>query len=280
MIVTPRSQFINKNTINGDPKVAVKPKPQNHFVERAKIAFENQKRKINKDNVIYYFAGFTLIVIFIVYAAPIIYFNFTKRNEEVSKIVFTKEDKKDNSAAERLIFSKDNIAIKEVKPRVSKLYSSPNPDAMKSIFKETLSNSKVDTLYDYFEPDAKLFLWKPSEAGNGCCEIERATPEYILNYLEILNLERPVWNFDQNQPDIKGIQDIEGRFKDSYIGVSNKDALVGIKLSAKNRISEVVATTSIKEMYKSVAGYSENNKNGFQKVILTEEEIRQLNQNK
>jgi hypothetical protein len=249
------------------------------MVNFAKLAIDKQKKKINKDNVIYYFTGFTLVVIFAIYTLPIVFYILTKKKAEVPKISYTQESSALPLNTDR---PRNNIgvtSISTVKPGENKNIKVSSKGEMQEIFQQNIASRTTDKLLDYLEKDAQLFVWKPVE-NNGCCIIENATKEYIVNFLAVVNLDNPVWNFDQKQSDIASVQSIESRFKDNYIGTNSKDTLIGLKVSPNNKIQEINIIVNVKEVYKSVGNYSENNSGGFQKVNLTEEQLRQINEGK
>ncbi|MBC7471756.1 MAG: hypothetical protein H7196_00620 [candidate division SR1 bacterium] len=256
-------------------KSALKTTPKQKNIGRLiKNAYIDRKKKINKDNIIYYFVGFTLLIIFILYITPIIYQNLTKKRSEVFKIEYSQASRKDNlkiDASKIGNVIEDNGQKSIIENKEVKVGSA---NELLQIFQQSLNNKTFDNFKSYLERDAKLFVWKPSKT-NGCCIVENSTNDYMIGFLKVISLDNPSWNFDQNQADIKGVQDIEGRFKDNYIGINNKDAMIGIKISSSNKISEINITISIKEVYNSTIDY---NASGFQKVYLTEEQLKQISQ--
>lgn len=256
-----------------DSAMKIVPKQKN-VGNLIKLAYISQKKKINKDNVLYYFVGFTLLVIFIIYITPIIYLSLTKKQSEVFKIEYSQQLKKNDVDIE--IPKRNDIITtnNQENPVDKKEVKVSSASELRQIFEQSLNNKTYDNFKIYLEKDVKLFLWKPSKT-NGCCIVENASIDYIIGFLELISLDNPTWNFNQNQTDIKGVQDIESRFKDNYIGINSKDAMIGIKLSNNNKISEINITVSIKEVYNSTIDY---NASGFQKVFLTEEQLKQISQ--
>jgi hypothetical protein len=242
-----------------------------------KNVYKKEKNKINKNNVIYYFVGFTLVIIFFIYITPIIYSNLTKANTKNTKIEFSKEVKA-ATTEETTKLSQVDLTIKQPKSEAIKELKVSSKEEMLKIFQQFITDKNLNNLQDYIEKDASLFVWKPSELKSGsCCLVENVNSEYITNFIRVLNLENPVWNFDQTQPDIKGVQDIESRFKDNFIATNSKNVLLGIKTSTNNKISEINVTLSIKEVYNSTIDY---NASDFKKINLTEDQLNQIKQNK
>jgi hypothetical protein len=257
---SPKPNIINTPPNSAKRVVVVKPNSvvttSSKVVAFAKNTYDTQRKKINKDNVIYYFVGFTLMIILFIYVVPIIYFNLTKKQPDTIKIGYTQTSKVNLSTIEKP--KQNNIDLSIVAPKKApvKNIKVATREEMLKIFQQILSERTNDKLIDYLESESKLFLFQATKTKN-CCVLENTTIEYVASILPAINTEKVTWNFDQNQPDIKKVQDIANRFNDNFIGISNTGVMVGIKISVNNKITELNVANNIQGVYDSNVEYKE-----------------------
>jgi hypothetical protein len=236
------SQFVKSDT----PKRIIDHK--NVILSSLKQFVLREIKRVNKDNAIYYFSGGTLIIMILIVLIPIIYGYLTRKPDSKIQIVSDNTTivttNNQNSQAPKI------IELPKVADTTKKAVKAVSRDEMIGIFQKAMNENKTENLNDYIEPNAKLYFWSSSE--------KEVTVDYAVYVLRILNGEGSNWNFDQGQANIRKVQDIDGRFKDNYTGINNKNAIVGIKLSANNKIAEINIANDINAVFESIIPVDES----------------------
>jgi hypothetical protein len=217
-IQNPQEQFVL-------PKKSFYTRSKEKFVSR----FQAEQKKVNKDNVIYYFAGFTLFIVFVLFVTPIIWGWITYKPPEKTQATSSfQKSTRQTVSAPRQIKQIDlaNIAKEELK-------NTTRDETIKA-FQETLNTNDTNKLVGYVIPTPKVYITQ-----SGCCE--SVNQNYVKSLFISLNQENKPWNFDQNNPILQQVRNRDGEFNDNYYATNTNGAVVGIKLNEKNHISVVNA---------------------------------------
>jgi hypothetical protein len=207
----------------------VLPKPSYYSQVKKKLTIfiGHEIKKINKDNVIYYFAGFTTLVVFIIFVTPVLWRLLTKRNIEPVKATTTIATTKKTINSTPTTFKQ----IELVKEDVETLKITTRDQTIKA-FQETLTKNDINLIKGYVVEAPTIFITQAD-----CCGVTTRT--FVKTTMSSINPEKKPWNFDQGLPNYSQIKTKDGQFNDNYFGLSEAGSIVGIKLDKDNHITNV-----------------------------------------
>jgi hypothetical protein len=207
--------------------IASKPSKYSQVKKKIIVFLDRESKKINKDNVIYYFSGFTTLVVFLIFVTPVLWGLLTKKNVEPVRanttIVTTKKIVNSTPTTFKQIeLAKEDIESLKITTR----------DQTIKAFQDTLTNNDINLIKGYIMESPTIFITQAD-----CCGVTTRT--FVKTTISSVNPEKKPWNFDQGLPNYREIKAKDGQFNDNYFGLSESGGIVGIKLDKDNHITNV-----------------------------------------
>jgi hypothetical protein len=207
----------------------VVPKPSQYSQIKKKVLslLDRELKKINKNNVIYYFAGFTTFVVFVIFVTPVLWGILTKRKIEPVKASTTITTTKKIANTNATAFKQIELAKEDVET----LKTTTLEETIKA-FQDTLVKNDINLIKGYIVEAPTIFITQAD-----CCGVTTRT--FVKTTMSSINPEKKPWNFDQGLQNYPQIKAKDGQFNDNYFGLSESGSIVGIKLDKDNHIINV-----------------------------------------
>jgi hypothetical protein len=211
------------------PQEFVVPKPSQYsqIKKRITVFLDRELKKINKDNVIYYFAGFTTLIVFVIFVTPVLWGLLTRKKVEPvranTSIVATKK-----------VVNSTPTTFKQIelaKEDLETLKTTTRDQTIKA-FQDTLSKNDINLIKGYIIEAPTIFITQAD-----CCGVTTRT--FVKTTMSSINPEKKPWNFDQALSNYPQIKAKDGQFNDNYFGLSEGGSIVGMKLDKDNHITNI-----------------------------------------
>ncbi len=243
MVITPQQNFPRPPSIQQNTKqlprlnVSLYAQYKGRFQQWAK----HEISKITPQNVIYYFAGGTTLIIFLIFVIPIIFqglIGFFTPKEQLKIATPTTQIK---TSTIPLVEQRKPIELYKIDEE--KLNVTTKDETIK-IFQESLNTKNSNLLQGYItnKPTITISLTE-------CCG--ESTSVYGKSIINGLLEGVESWNFDQNNQLIGKIIAKDGRYKDNFAVISNKNTFIGIVLDKENHISSINVMYDIQGFFDS-----------------------------
>jgi hypothetical protein len=225
---TPKPHIQTRQQVqNPQQFVAQKPSKYTQIKKRILVFLDSELKKINKDNVIYYFAGFTTLVIFIIFVTPVLWGLLTRKAVEPIKANSTITTTKKIVNSTPTTFKQIELA----KTDSESLKTSTREETIKAL-QDTLVKNDISLIKGYIVEKPTIFITQAD-----CCG--ETTRTFVKTTMSSVNPERKPWNFDQGLTNYAQIKAKDGRFNENYFGLSESGSILGIKLDKNNHITDI-----------------------------------------